>query len=144
MPQTAAPEDGEQDGRCARTEAAPRPAKRRLEIYDAYDNPVVLYETFDGAELVVGDQELLIGFGQLQHMIRELSGWFGVESLEQLLRRAAEQVEQARGELEGWARSAKYFEEYRRILRHTDALRDIEQTLAAIQDGFGLSAAGRA
>jgi hypothetical protein len=64
--------------------------------------------------------------------------------LEQMLRRATEQVKRAQCDLEGWARSAKYFEEYRRFLRHVDALRDIKQTLAAIQDGFGLSAAGRA
>ena len=144
MPQTAAPEHEDQEGCRARSEAAPRPARRRLEIYDAYDNSVVLDETIDGAQLVVDDLELLIGFGQLQHMLRELSGWFGVESLEHLLRRAAEQIELAQRDLEGWARSAKYFEEYRRILRHVDALRDIKQTLAAVQDGFGISAAGRA
>jgi hypothetical protein len=73
----------------------------------------------------------------------QLERWFGVESIEQLLRRATEQIEHARCELEGWARSAKYFEEYRRILRHVDALRDVKQTLAAIQDGFGLSAPSR-
>ncbi|HWU86384.1 MAG TPA: hypothetical protein VN253_03890 [Kofleriaceae bacterium] len=131
--------DSEGDNHTTRAEVPPRPPKRKLELRDAYDNPVLFYETLDGAQIVVDDLETLIGFGELQHMIRELSGWFGVESLAQLVRRASEQLERAGRDLEVWSRSAKYVEEYRRVLRLVDALREVKRTLAAIEDGFGLS-----
>lgn len=145
MVRSATSPDSDKEGRELRAEPRPRPPrppKRTLEIRDAYDNPVLFYETLDGAQLVVDDLEPLIGFGELQRLIRELSGWFGVESLQQLLRRAAEQIERAGQDLEIWSRSAKYVEEYRRVLRLVDALRDVKRTLAAIEDGFGMSAPG--
>src|SRR5512145_2572144 len=116
MVRSATSPDSDEAGREARAEPRPRPQrppKRKLEIRDAYDNPVLFYETIDGAQLVIEDLEPLIGFGELQRLIRELSGWFGVESLQQLLRRAAEQIERAGQDLEIWSRSAKYIEEYR-------------------------------
>ena len=140
MVRSATRPDSDDEARGARGVVARRSPKRTLELRDAYDNPVLFHETIDGAQLVVDDLEPLIGFGELQHMIRELSGWFGVESLQQLLRRAGAQLERAGQDLETWSRSAKYVEEYRRVLRLVDALRDVKRTLAAIEDGFGMSA----